>query len=491
MGVTREEVEVNHLHDWLRTLHVAYVPGPESPLTDEVAGGIMEHFGVAGHFVQTEPDADTDIILTTANYGEPVGWRTSLMLSGRRRFGLRHSPTIYTLVHVTPEQLETTLDHFHRVLAKEPPDPADFAFPGMAPMAYRVLIEQGRRGGPIMALERLVQSQTMSIHVLLLVGDSRPHYVYHFDLVGAHPRSLAGRAEAFYRDIVLRIVTVESTHEVTGHEVVGEMIADSVWADLVVPKAMKKAALELGRRQFFTEMVRVADLVQVPALHEAVAEQYSEGCFASWEPALDSLVATVTGSARPVDKGKIGDDDLAVIVGVRPDGKGALIRHVEGKRNDPLSSEAVEMMEMDERLPKIVLGSEWEESCQVPVARSKLHGHRGVAAFDPKYVEFLPLDPPYYHYLVSCATEAQARGIKEAFARSETLNNPDDPRQLAFTVLPGHGVVIVEKWVSGKAAFQVMWEAMDAGQLEPANEIPQGPMDFVPGAEGRMVLRAD
>ncbi|HEX9675887.1 MAG TPA: hypothetical protein VGA07_07905 [Anaerolineales bacterium] len=149
------------------------------------------------------------------------------------------------------------------------------------------------------------------------------------------------------------------------------------------------------------------------------------------------------------------------------------------------------MMEMDKRLPKIVLGSEWGESFEVPVARSKLHGHRGVAAYDARHVELLPLDPPCYHYLVSCATEAQARGIKEAFARSIALNNPDDPRQLAFTVLPGHGVVIVEKWVPGKAPFQVMWGAMDAGRLEPANEIPQGPMDFIPGNDGRMILRAE
>lgn len=491
MGVAKEKVEVDHLHNWLRTLHVAYVPGPEPPLTEEVARGILEHFRAAGHHVQSGPDGETDIILTTATFGEPVGWRSSLMLSGRRRFGLSHSPTIYTLLHVTPEQLEAKLDHFRWALSKEPPDPADFAFPGMAPMAHRVLIEQGRRGGPIMALERLVQSQTMSIHVLLLVGDNRPHYVYHFDLVGAHPRSVAGDPHAFYRDIVLRIVTVESTHEVTGHEVVGDMISDAVWKDLPVPKAMQTAALQLGQRQFFTEMVRVADLVQVPALHEAVAEQYSEGCFASWEPALEALVATVTGSARPVDKGRISEDDLAVIVGVRPDGKGALIRHVEGKRNDPPSSEAVEMMEMDRRLPRIVLGPGTDGQADVPVARSKLHGHRGVAAYDPRHVEFLPLDPPYYHYLVSCATEAQARGIKEAFGRSVALNHPDDPRQLAFTVLPGHGVVIVEKWVAGKAPFQVMWEAMDAGRLEPANEIPQGPMEFVPGADGRMVLRAD
>jgi hypothetical protein len=49
--------------------------------------------------------------------------------------------------------------------------------------------------------------------------------------------------------------------------------------------------------------------------------------------------------------------------------------------------------------------------------------------------------------------------------------------------------VIVEKWIPGKAPFQVMWEAMDTGRLEMANAIPQGPMEFVAGEDGRMVLR--
>jgi len=95
---------------------------------------------------------------------------------------------------------------------------------------------------------------------------------------------------------------------------------------------------------------------------------------------------------------------------------------------------------------------------------------------------------PYYHYLVSCATEAQAQGIKEAFARSEALRNPDDPRQLVFTVLPGHGCVIAEKWVEGKRPFQLMWEAMDSRQLEIVNRIPQGPMAYTPSGESKMVL---
>ncbi len=124
----------------------------------------------------------------------------------------------------------------------------------------------------------------------------------------------------------------------------------------------------------------------------------------------------------------------------------------------------------------------------MPVSRSKLHGHRGISAYDPQTVEFAPLEPAYYHYPVSCATHAQAVGIKSAFSRSQALLNPEDPRQVVFTVLPGHGVVIVEKWVAGKAPFQVIWEAIDKGELEICSPIPQGLMSYVRGADGRFVL---
>jgi hypothetical protein len=328
-----------------------------------------------------------------------------------------------------------------------------------------------------------VQAQAKSIHIILMVGDDRPTVAYHFDLVGAHPRSEA------YDDIVLRVVTTVSAREVTEHKVVREPIPSALWRRLSTPTAMRVAGQQLGERSFFTEMVRIADLVQVPAVPEAVANQYSEGCFATWDPTLGALIATVTGSARPVDKGRITDDDLAVIVGARPDGSGALTRRVEGKRNDPPSSEAVEMMDMDSPLPTITLGPAWNVTAQVPVARSKLHGHRGVAAYDPRRVEYVPLEPAYYHYPVSCATDAQARGVKGAFARSEAMQNPDDPRQVVFTVLPCHGVVIVEKWVPGTAPFQVIWETMDAGYLQVDNLIPQGTMEYVRGLDGRMVLK--
>ena len=141
------------------------------------------------------------------------------------------------------------------------------------------------------------------------------------------------------------------------------------------------------------------------------------------------------------------------------------------------------MMDMDFSLPKITLGDEWATPARVPVVRSKLHGHRGVSGYDPDRVEFTPLDSPYYNYPVSCATEAQAQGIVKAFSRSEALQNPDDPRQLAFTVLPGHGIVIAEKWVAGMKPFQTMVEFMDAGYIRIGNHIPQGPIRYVNGKE--------
>ena len=490
MSVTlRESTVVKPTHPWLRRVHVAFVPGPTTPLLEEVASNLLHHFRLQGHQVHTTPDDHTDVILTTAPFGEPIGWRQALLFTARQHFKLSRSPALYTLVHVPPEDFQRLLDHFQAALAKEPPDPTDYAFPGLAPQAHRVLLEQGHRGGPILALERLVQAQAKSIRVLLVVGDDRPLVAYHFDLVGAYPRSEAGDLKSFYDDIVLRIVTTVSATEVTKHEVVGEPIPSALWQRLSTPAAMRVAAQQLGERNFFTEMVRIADLVQVPAVAGAVASQYSEGCYTTWDPTLGALIATVTGSARPVDKVNITEDDLAVIVGVRPDASGALVRHVEGKLNDPPSSEAVEMIDMDSPLPTITLDPAWNIDTQVPVARSKLHGHRGIAAYDLRRVEYVPLDPPYYHYLVSCATDAQARGIKGAFARSEALQNPDDPRQVVFTVLPGHGIVIVEKWVPETAPFQVMWEYMDAGYLQIENRIPQGPMEYTPSPDGKMVLQ--
>ena len=475
-------------HAWLRTIRAAFVPGESNPLAEETMRGMSQRFRQLGHHVQESPDGGTDVLVTTAPYQVPLGWRQAMLFTGRRRFQLRHLPTLYTIVTISPERFAEALDRFRGALAKEPPDPKDFAFAGLAPRAWRVLVEQGLRGGPILSFERLVQAQSKCLRIILVVGREKPLEAYHFDLVGAYPRSDAGDPEAFYDDIVMRMVTSVSTSEVTNHEVVGDPMPLATWKHLSTPAAMRKAGKQLAQRRFFTDMVRIADLVHVPSVAESVASQYSEGCFATWEPDAQALVATVTGSARPVDKGSISDEELALIMGVRPDATGALVRHVSGKGNLPPSSEAVELMEMDAALPRVSLGAGWPWQADMPVVRSKLHGHRGVAAYDPSKVEYVELDPPYYNYIVSCATRAQAEGITRAFSRSVSLTQPGDPRQVVFAVLPGHGVVIAEQWVRGKAPFETIWEYIDLGYIEIDTRIPQGPMRYLPDGAGKLRL---
>jgi hypothetical protein len=75
----------------------------------------------------------------------------------------------------------------------------------------------------------------------------------------------------------------------------------------------------------------------------------------------------------------------------------------------------------------------------------------------------------------------------DAFARSQALQNPADPRQVIFTILPTHGVLIVEKWVQGATPFQTIWEYFDRGFLVLDTHVPQGPAAYVEKA-GKMVL---
>jgi hypothetical protein len=459
-------------HSWLKQLIISHVPGPTTALAEQVTRELIGHFEKEGHKTPSWPSPETDVILTTARLGEPLGWRDSFMFTARRRFQLKNVPTVFTIVHATPGQFKEWMTRVEGVL-KEDPEAAP-PFEGVPASASRTLFAQGRRGGAILYLLRIIQIQTKCIRVLFVVGEEQPQYAFLFDLVGAHPQIWFGEPGAFYRDIATRVLTAASTREITDHETVEAPITREEWESLPTIDDMTRASHELGKRDFFTEMIKVSQLAEIPGFNEAISSQYSEGCFATWEPRINGLLTTITGSARPVHKENITDKDLAVIAGIKPNRDGALIRKVEGHPNHPPSSEAVEMIGMDLSLPKVTL----QDGAEVPVIRSKLHGHRGVRAFDWTRVEYVPLPESYLHYPVSCSTDAQYRAVQAAFSNSYALQNPEDSRQLVFTVLPGHGMVLVEKWVQGKAPFQVMWEAMDSRIIEITNHIPQGPFAF-------------
>ncbi|MBL8723706.1 MAG: hypothetical protein JNK49_06640 [Planctomycetes bacterium] len=474
---------------FVRPVHLAHVPGPSTPLLDAAMVGLAEACARHGHHWTQAPDARTDAFVTTARLHEPLSWRQSPLFVGRKQFGLRHKPATYAVVQATPEQLRSLLARFAAALARQPWQPADFELPGLAANGAKVLRSQGESGGPLVCVARLLQAQTKCLRILLLVGDQQLESAYLFDLAGARPRLDGRDARRCYSEAVQRMATQLSTCEATAHEALPDVIPAATWAAAVVPPALLRWSRELGQRRFFTELVRVADLVDVPVLNDALAQQYSEGCFASFDPLLDAQVITASGSLEPVAKSAVAEGDLAVLAAPRANASGVVFRRVEGHRNPQPSSEALEFELLDARLPRRVPPAGCGVTRPVPVVRSKLHGHRGVAAYDPRSVEFAPLAAEFHDYLVSCSTQAQALAIADAFARSAALHDPEDPRQVVFTILPGHGLLMVEKWQPGLAPGAVLLAAMDSGQLEVAREVPQGHCRYV--ARGaRMVFAA-
>ncbi len=68
--------------------------------------------------------------------------------------------------------------------------------------------------------------------------------------------------------------------------------------------------------------------------------------------------------------------------------------------------------------------------------------------------------------------------------------DPNDPRTVVFSILPGHGLLMAEKWVPGTRPFDVLLAAMDSRRLEISHGVPQGRMRYALQGD-RMVLQLD
>jgi hypothetical protein len=257
---------------------------------------------------------------------------------------------------------------------------------------------------------------------------------------------------------------------------------------------MVRAGAMFATFGFFTTPIYVDKLLGYRGVSEAISAQYSEGCYAVYEPDLPGLITTASGSSRLVDKRAITREDQAVVVGLRPDGLGAIVRPVTGRDQVVPSAEAVELFSICQAAGSHQRLNRHGQRVTVPNVRALLHGHLGVAAFDPTFVASVQLDPLYYTQLVSCGTGALAEGTAAAFGRAGALRDLADPRRVLFLEQPGHGVMVVEKWgppEEVRAPFEAIRDYLAAGHLQMTLEIPQGPVfwETAPAADGRIFMR--
>jgi len=480
-------------HAWVHPISLAYVPGKLNPALERAAHGLLEWLRSFGCAVENQPTNATDLIITTACFGEPVDRDQALLFHAKRLYRLSHRPTVLTLVAIEETDYQKWLEHFAE-MAHQPEDVSlDERYPGLGPQAEEVMRQQAKRGGPEVALGRFLQSQMKSVRVVALRTDQngRPRWAVHFDLAGAHPVTDASDVDVFACEIGLQILAAACAHEVDHHDYFPEPLPQDLWNKLTTPDAMIQAGVMFTQYGFFTTPVYIEKLLGHRGIGDAISAQYSEGCYAVFEPEIPGLISTATGSSRLVDKRFISRADQAVIVGVKPERDGAIVRPVAGLERVVPSVEALEMMGVCEAVPSHLRPNSRGESVPVPNARAILHGHLGVATFRPEYVESVSLDAPYYTHLVSCGTGALAQGTAAAFARSVSLGDLKDPRAVIFLEQPGHGVVVVEKWVEGKAPFETIREYLDAGHLKMTMAVPQGPVHWeqVTLPDGQVIMQ--
>lgn len=480
------------LHAWVHPITLAYLPARLNPALEQILNTLLDWFRENDCVVQSEPSNQTDLMLTTAEADQPVDRNEALLFNAKRRFGLSRRPQVLTAAAISQARRQAWLDHF-AALAKQPESEAqEHRYPGLGPQAVEVLLEQARRGGPEVALGRLLQGQVKSHRVMAVVHDDdhRPLFTVHYDLAGAHPTTDAADPRRFAEEAGRRIMTMLCTDEVANHTLLPDALPREVWDRLTSPEAMIRAGATFTQYGFFTTPVSVEKILGYRGIGEAIAAQYSEGCYAVYEPTISALVTTASGSSRLVDKRRITRDEQAVVVGVKPGRDGALVRPVEGMSPILPSVEAVEMMSIYEALSDHAHGG-GELKERLPAGRAILHGHLGVESYDPARVESVFLDPPYYYYPVSCGTGALAEGTAAAFARSAALRNPSDPRSVIFLEQPGHGVVIVEKWVGGRSPFETIHQCLAKGYLKMTFDVPQGPVywENAVGPGGGQIIR--
>ncbi len=467
-------IQQERLHDWVKPITVCFVENKSNKRLDRITSALEKWFQDNGHIVQRMPDASTQLFITTMRGADVVDRPDALLLNGKRRYQLPHRPQVLTLVDLTTEQFEER-QRYIDALADLPYTAAHTVeIPGLGRKGSEV-IHQQRRRHDLVGMARLLQGQAISIRVMGLVGDEKwPDYGLHIDLAGAYATIPFKGPKDFIANIGGRIATFLNTVDVKEHIYLDELLASQDWETSETPNDLVRAGNTFTDYGFFTDPVDVVKLLGFRGLGDAIAAQYSEGCYATYDPLIGGLVTTATGSAKFVDKRAITRGDTTLITGVKPNRMGALVRGIEGRPDIAPSVEAVELFGICE-----MSGVEEDPLGESrPRIRSLLHGHIGVKSFAPERVERVVLDKSFYAYPVSCGTNILADATGKAFAKAQALSSANDPRKVIFIEQPCHGIVVVERWVQGMRPFEAIEQALQEGWLVMQSHVPQSLSEY-------------
>src|SRR6185436_1407019 len=131
-------------HGWVHPISVAYVSGKSNPALEQATHGLLDWLKSFGCTLEDQPTNATDLIITTASFGEPVDREQALLFHAKRLYRLGHRPTVLTLVAIEEAEYQKWLEHFAE-LARQPEGAnLDEQFPGLGPRAVEVMVQQAK-----------------------------------------------------------------------------------------------------------------------------------------------------------------------------------------------------------------------------------------------------------------------------------------------------------------------------------------------------------
>ncbi|MGZ3113762.1 hypothetical protein [Streptomyces sp. H62] len=396
---------------------------------------LVASFEAQGHTVLDRSHGDVDLMLMCGQVPDgpkPLRERIpedypplSAML--RRQHGLRRNPRHVVAVVEVPEQL-STLPH-----------------------------------GEVIAAARTAMGRLGAAKVVFVSRGDAPGQVREVTLCtmeGGHPTEVSDIADRM-RD---RLVTAACARQVAeDYDTVRDAITPQAWQNSPAPGQLAAAGRRMGELGLLSPPLKVSDFVseQLADMYELYMGMrgFSEGMLFAFDPDLDCLVVSASGS-WDVDKRTLKREQTVAVEPRLADGRRLRVLAPTGVLPMQPSVETWEICALMEACPTVRVTKDpsgtWlldpDGEREVPVIRAGIHAHVGVVSSDDTVIETVAADREQFPYGFGCGTDLTVEIARDTVRRSHAVNDPADERTYVRWPLLYHGEMAVELWKPGLPA---------------------------------------
>ncbi|MFJ8584315.1 hypothetical protein ACIRD2_06610 [Streptomyces sp. NPDC093595] len=393
---------------------------------------LIASFETQGHTVLDRSHGDVDLMLMCGQIPDGPGTLREripedyppLSATLRRHHGLRRNPRHVVAVVEVPERL-TALPHAEVVATAR-------TAMGRLGAAKVLFVSRGEAAGQV----REVTLCTME---------------------GGHPTEVEDIADRM-RD---RLVTAACAQQVAeDYDTVRDAITAEAWKASTTPEQLAAAGRRMGELGLLSPPLKVSDFVseQLADMYEIYmgVRGFSEGMLFAFDPDLDCLVVSASGS-WDVDKRALTREQVVAVEPRLAGGRRLRVLAPSGVLPMQPSVETWEICALMEACPTVRVTRDgagaWvpdpDGEREVPLIRAGIHAHVGVTASDDEVIETVEADREEFPYGFGCGTDLTVEIARNTVRRSQAVNDPQDPRTYVRWPLLYHGEMAVELWKPG------------------------------------------